>query len=257
MKKYFLVIIVTGLLSSCGESSEKQETQKKESETRNPKLQIFNMQGYWANIGFMGKAKQKGLGNFDFYCTEMTFDADSVLIDNGFESYKLKYSLSDSVCTLLNATQGKNLELRIETADFIQFKDSSLKNIHGNDFFNRIPANGLKFNTMLNENLLVGSYFVYENNKKTIHEVKLERNGEIKGLTEYKSYRICYSGDCTSSPLKPANIITIRNKNVEEDDYVWKKDYATNNLKIFKLEAAKPDMKGGRKIEKQILDLRP
>jgi hypothetical protein len=253
MKKYFFIILSIPILFSCGELAQNKESR---SETQNPKPEI-NISGYWANVGFMGKAKTKGLGNVDFYATEMTFDTDSVLVDNGFESYKLKYDVKDSVCTLYNAFQGKNLQLKVENSDFMQFIDSSMDKIHGGDFFNRGLPNGLRFEAMLNENLLVGKYFLYEKDKKTNREVEFTRNGEVKGLEDFMHYSICYSGDCTSSPLEPANIITLKNRNAEDDDYVWKKNYESGFLKIYKLEAAKADIKGARKIEKEILDLRP
>src|ERR1700741_956487 len=107
MKKYFLIISSLCILFSCGESSDKKET--KELKTETPKSK-FNLQGYWGNIAFFGKSKEKGLGKFDFYCTEMTFEEDSVLIDNGFEAYKLKYDAIESTCILRNASQGKDLE---------------------------------------------------------------------------------------------------------------------------------------------------
>ncbi len=251
MKKVILFFFIsTCFFSACNESPKEQKDTRTSSSS-------FNLQGYWANIGFMSRAKQTGLAKVNFYCTEMLFDRDSVTIDNGFESYKLKYILQDSLCILCKAFQDKDLELRIETPEFIQFKDTALNKIHGSDFFNRMPDNGLKFNAILNENLLVGEYSVYNGEKKTDQKVEFKRNGELKGLPEFMSYQICYSGDCQSSPDTAANIVTLKNRNAEDDDYVWTKDYATNRLRIFQLAPAVPDMKGARKVTKLLFDLRP
>jgi len=242
MRSYPLYILFfIFLLQACGEEQE----EKKET----PKL--FNLEGYWANIGFIDKARKNGLSRGDFYCTEMTFDKDSVEIDNGFELYKLKYTVNDSICCLQDAFQENDLNLKIGPENYMKFADTSLKAIHGNDFFNRIENGGVRFHGILNDNLIAGKYKMEESGKP----VRFNLNGRIEGDVEYTNYELCYSGDCLSEPDTVVNIMRLTHKNGDKDSFAWKRDAKAKTLTIYQLEPATPEIKGQRKIEKVIWKL--
>lgn len=216
----------------------------------------MDLTGYWINVSFIGKVKHQGLGTQQFYCTEMNFDKDSVEIDNGFELYKLKYNIKDSLVCLKNAAQGMDLYMKIGNEHYIYFSEPEAKHIHANDKFNRVvDKEKVNFKSVLNYNLIAGNYFIYENGERTDKKMEFFKNGTIKG-SNFLEYDLCYSGDCLSMPDTLINIITLKDSHQGEEFYAWKRDTVNKQILIYQLAPAEPAIKGGRAVLKPILDLR-
>ncbi len=216
----------------------------------------FDLTGYWINVSFIDKVKHAGLGTQQFYCTEMNFDKDSVEVDNGFELYKLKYSIKDSLICLYDAAQGMNLMMKVGNENYIHFIEEGAKHIHANDKFNRVvDKEKANFKCVLNYNLIAGKYFLYNEGTKTDKRVEFTRNGEIKG-SDFLNYELCYSGDCLAMPDTMINIITLKDKKKGDEFYAWTKDTAKKQVLIYELAPAVEQIKGGRTRTKLLFDLR-
>lgn len=257
MKKIFFYIAFV-FCFACSETKEKEI-----SVTKTPILPV-DVTGYWVNLSFIDHAKQDVLGSKDFYCCEMVFDDDSVLIDNGFEEYFLAYSIKDSVCILRQAFQDRDLYLKIHSDYTMSFIDTSLDYVHGNDVF-MCPETlsseehsdiNINFISMLNDSLISGKYYLYIKGKPAKTEVEFFSDGKVIGLQGFSDYELCYSGDCMEMPDSAVNVILLAKDNGDADDYVWEGNRTQNYLRIYELEAPIADIKGQRKIKRLLFDLR-
>jgi len=168
-----------------------------------------NLQGNWVNQDVIDSLlKYKSFKNIDnYYCTEfIVHTQDSIYFINGqIEGWESSYKT-------VNDTQIEVKEFGVEklTNFFINpektqlfIEDKVNKKKHN---FQRIKAyNWLKnangiyeaFPRIINEKLFAGEYkVVNDTGNITDQKISFETDGTVKGINNFKRYKICINGDC-------------------------------------------------------------
>ncbi|MFN8343661.1 MAG: hypothetical protein U0X91_01580 [Spirosomataceae bacterium] len=218
------------------------------------------LKGKFINQSYLDRSSDALPGEISFYCTELIFDRpDSVMVKNGFEEYALHYAISHDTCFVKKAYQHKG-ELR--DLVLLLTSDSSFVALEQEYTGSPTPAVFTKtsffqgFEYRLNQATVAGNYEWVSADGKPSKMITLAENGTIKGLPAFSKFSICYSGDCLSEPAEAAKVILLETAQHEVEFAVWDYEKKTGRLTIYKLEAAKPDIKGERAIKFPLFELR-
>lgn len=235
------------LISSCAE--------KKSTVTQNE-----GISGRYINKTVLDQTTNLLKGTVPEYCFELNFISNnSVSVFYGFEETKLGYKKDGDQYKLLKASRYGDMSFVLNNDGSISLKDSLWTKIPSASTFIKVrKINGKKwvFDYYLNDQLIAGAYSLYDQNKATGQKVVFTPNGNINGLSNYKKYSLCYSGDCVGITQPASNIITMVSSDLKKEDFSFTIDKNKNRLKIFKLGEPIKDIKGEISIKEMIFDLR-
>ncbi|UUC44328.1 hypothetical protein [Flavobacterium cerinum] len=206
----------------------------------------YNLSGTFINKTYLEQSKTALLSDIPFYAVELTFNKDSILFSNGFETGKLAYNKKGNQYLLKKAYQNNGIikDLIIEATSDSTFTlldhDYTTRNSDSN-----FKKSKIAFETALAQNLLEGQYEIHFPDSLKTRKVNFESNG-VTNLPGYIQYSICYSGDCMQLVDDKINLITLTNSH-KTDFFGWKRG-ADNTLEFYTVSAPIPDIKGGQKI---------
>lgn len=206
----------------------------------------YNLSGTFINTTYLEQSKTSLLSDIPFYAVELTFNKDSILFSNGFETGKLAYIKKGNQYLLKHAYQNNGifkdliLEATSDSTFTLQDHDYTTQNSDSN-----FKKSKVSFETALTQNLLEGQYEIYFPDSLKTRKIEFKSNGKTN-IPGYSRYSICYSGDCLQLVDDKINLITVTNS-TKNEFFGWR--YGTNNtLELYTISAPLPDIKGGQKI---------
>jgi hypothetical protein len=218
------------------------------------------MSGKFVNQTFLDAIPDSIPGLIPAYCFEMDFvSPDSVKIFYGFEEATLAYKKSGKYYVLIKAAQGKDMPFYVNKDQTITLADSNWTNLKTNSRFSKVLSNNgpeWDFETYLNRQMIAGNYILFKNDKPTGQKVSFQADGIVSGIHDFKTYSICYSGDCVGEVYPISNNITFLNSKNEPVTYAFVKSKVSQKLGLFNIEAPIKDMKGERAMKELVFDLR-
>lgn len=230
------------------------------AEKKNMVTQSEEISGRYINKTVLDQAGNLLKGTVPEYCFELDFVSnDSVSVFYGFEEAKLAYKKDGNHYKLLKASRYGDMAFTTNKDGSISLKDSLWTKIPAASIFMKVPeVKGKKwvFDYYLNDQVIAGTYLLYDQNKTIGKKVVFMANGKISGLSNYKKYSLCYSGDCVGITKPVSNIITMISPDLNPKDFSFTIDKNKKTLKIFKLAEPVKNIKGEISIKEMIFDLR-
>ena len=224
--------------------------------SRNNDDENTKITGRYINETFLGSVSDSIPGLIPVYCYEMNFsNADSVDILYGFEQARLAYKKSGDKYLLVKALKDKDMIFTLNDDHTITLIDSAWNGANKNSQFETAKGD-TDFINSLNQQMIAGEYNLFRSGKFEAQKVIFSANGTVKGLENFTSYTICYSGDCVGEIYPISNSITLSNDKKETVTFALKKDNARKTLGIYHIEAPVQDIKGERAIKGIAFDLR-
>lgn len=219
------------------------------------KSQKIELKGTFINDSYLRRSSDSLFAVIPFYATELVFERpDSVLIRNGVEEYSLAYTISHDTCYVHQAYQNHGLleDLRLvilSDTTFDALEQAFTGTQEAARFVKTSVFEGFEYQL---RSQLAGQYDLKGKEKQ---RVILHANGKIEGLGDYDTFELCYAGDCLSEPAKIANVMQLSNPRKQEF-VVWEYDQDRGMLRIYQLQAARPDTKGEREIASKLFELK-
>lgn len=211
--------------------------------------------GRYINVTFLDQLPDQIPGSIPVYCLEINFTgSDSAEVYNGFEEYKLAYKKEGDHNVFVNAVQGKDLPFTIYEDGNLILADSIWTGVKSVSSFKKINEEDNTdnqkwlFEKYLNEKMISGDYLLFDNNNNPGQVVKFKSDGSVEGLRNYKTYSVCFAGDCTGETSPVSNTVTF--KTVSNESLTFSFRYDRKNHSVFFYDISEPvsDIKGERKI---------
>lgn len=210
------------------------------------------LRGHYINQSFLDVVEDSIPGLINTYCFELNFlSDDSVKVFYGFEEATLTYTKSGKKYAIKKAFQDKDLLFSVDESKKLILEDSVWKQSNENSLFDKVasPSSGQwVFPSVLNEKMIAGSYEIYEKGKATGKKVSFSAEGKVTGIGDFKSFELCFSGDCVGEVHPVSNNITFRSE-AANAVYAFQFNSAKKILNIYNIEAPIKDIKGERGIK--------
>ncbi|MCF0053844.1 hypothetical protein LXM25_27470 [Dyadobacter sp. LJ53] len=210
------------------------------------------LRGHYINQSFLNVVEDSIPGLINTYCYELNFlSDDSVKVFYGFEEATLAYAKSGKKYAISKALQDKDLLFSVDESKKLILEDSSWKQTNENSSFDKVaaPSGGeWDFPTVLNEKMIAGSYEIFEKGKATGKKVGFSAEGKVTGIGDFKSFELCFSGDCVGEVHPITNNITFHAES-KSVVYAFQFNSAKRILNIYNIEAPIKDIKGERGIK--------
>lgn len=220
--------------------------------TENAKTDEVILRGHYLNQSFLDVVEDSIPGLINTYCYELDFISDdSVKVFYGFEETMLPYAKSGKKYAIKNALQDKDLLFSLDESKKLILEDSAWKQSNENSLFAKVAApSGAKwiFPTALNEKMVAGSYQIFEKGKATGRKVSFSAEGKVAGIGDFKSFELCFSGDCVREVHPVSNNITLHSE-AATAIYAFQFNTAKKILNLYNIEAPIKDIKGERGIK--------
>jgi hypothetical protein len=219
------------------------------------------LQGRYINQTFLEKSAESLDFSSPGYCFQLVFgDGKKVFVDRGFEGDSLSVAYENGKIRLLNATSTGDLPILPDTdGKGFMLLDSSFTGkpyvshfIRSEDTIDSVPALIRK----LNEQMIAGSYVVYDKEKSLNKTVNFLSSGKVTGIPGFDTYVLCFTGDCMQTTQPYYNTITLSGAAGSTVTYAYKMEKGTGSLKLFSIEPPIPGTKGERKVKDLVYDLR-
>lgn len=234
------------LLWSCGE--------KKQDASES------GLSGRYVNNTFLQSIPDSIPGLVPAFCYELNFiSEDSVNVFFGFEEATLAYKKQGNHYLIMKAMQDKDMTLQVNEDQTLSLLDTAWTSRNTPSEFKKVAmVSGQKweFENYLNQQMIAGSYTVYQQDQPTDQKISFKADGTVTGIGDYISYSICYSGDCVGEVYPASNSMTLTNAKKESVTYAFVKSKGSNKISVYHIEAPIPDMKGERAIKELAYDLR-
>jgi len=224
----------------------------------NTKTDEVVLRGHYINQSFLDVVEDSIPGLINTYCYELDFVSDdSVKVFYGFEEAMLPYAKSGDKYAIKKALQDKDLLFSIDESKKLILEDSAWTQSNKNSFFAQVAApSGTEwiFPTALNEKMVAGSYQIFEKGKATGRKVSFSAEGKVTGIGDFKSFELCFSGDCVGEVHPVSNNITLHAE-AGSATYAFQFNTAKKILNLYNIEAPIQDIKGERGIKNVAYEL--
>jgi len=197
-----------------------------------------------------------------YFCFELNFrSGDSVLVDNGFEKFNLRWSAGEEDCTFIihGATLFGDMPFTLQGDTALQLIDTAWTKLTAATTFTKVvpSENGEGgFETMLNECMVAGEYALFENGELRPHAITILPNGQFNGFKPYLGYALCYAGDCLEETDPPSRTIELLDERGNKETFAFKLIEGKMAIELYRIGPPIPDTKGGRSIGPMVYELR-
>jgi len=240
LKFYLLVILLIALIIPVNECHGQTEDR---------------ISGRYINVTFLDQLPDQIPGSIPVYCLEINFTgSDSAEIYNGFEEFKLAYRKEGDNFLFVKAVQGNDLSFINNEAGVIILADSVWTGRPTKSVFRKVSEdnytgdNKWVIEKYLNEKMIAGDYLLFENTNTPGQVVKFLSDGNVEGLRNYKTYSVCFAGDCTGETSPVSNTVTFKTISNESVTFSFRYDRKNNSVVFYDLSEPVSDIKGERKI---------
>lgn len=215
----------------------------------------YKLSGRFINTSYLEQSKTKLLQNIPFYGTEITFEKDSIVFTNGFETGKLAYTQKGNRYILKEAYQhnGHLKELILEATSDSTFTlyDTEYTTASTPSVF---TTSKIPFESALAKKVIDGTYEIQypealKNTRVTFSAFT------ITGLPDYNRYNLCYSGDCMQMITDTINSIYLSRPDGHTDLFGWQNGLQ-QTLELYRVSDPIPDSKGGQRITQKAFILK-
>lgn len=213
------------------------------------------MPGRYINVTFLEQLPDQIPGSIPVYCLEINFTgSDSAEIFNGFEEYMLAFRKDGDNFLFVKAVQGNDLPFIINEAGDIILADSIWTGKPSKSVFRKVSEDDYTgdhkwvIEKYLNEKMIAGDYLLFENTNTPGQVVKFLSDGTVEGLRNYKTYSVCFAGDCTGETSPVSNTVTFNTVSNESVTFSFRYDRKNNSMFFYDISEPVSDIKGERKI---------
>ena len=193
------------------------------------------------------------------YALELTFSAkDTVDIFNGIEKYTLPYSSTDKKCEfrINGASLFGEMYFTVDQDSTVMLYDTAWTKLTTPSTFKLAELSNRsewEFETFINECVIAGAYVIIEDDKTK--QVMFLPNGQVTGLKNFLSYKLCFSGDCLEETEPRANTIDFFTDKGTTETYAFKMLSHRKNYQFHSIGDPIPDIKGGRSIGPMVFEI--
>jgi len=239
---FSIIFLLGSFFSSCNNAAEDE----------------VKLKGKFVNQTYLRTIPDSIPGLVSAYCYEMDFISDdSVKVLYGFEEATLGYKKKGNHYELVNALRDKNMPFSFNDDGTLILTDSTWNERSENSTFSKSGISAdWKFDNYINQKMIAGTYLLYKDDKPASQKIIFNTDGTVTGLQNFKSYKICYSGDCVAETYPISNNITFTDDKNVTSVFAFDIDRKNKTLKINKIESPIPDTKGERAIKEIAFDLR-
>ena len=214
-----------------------------------------SVSGRYINMTFLEQLPDQIPGSIPVYCLEINFTgSESAEIFNGFEEYMLDYRKDVDNFLFVKAVQGNDLSFIINEAGDIILADSIWTDKPSKSVFRKVSEDDYTgdhkwvIEKYLNDKMIAGDYFLFENTNTPGQVVKFLSDGNVEGLRNYKTYSVCFAGDCTGETSPVSNTVTFKTGSNESVTFSFRYDSKNNSVFFYDISEPVSDLKGERKI---------
>ena len=211
--------------------------------------------GRYIKKSFLDQLPDQIPGSVPVYCLEINFTgSDSAEIYNGFEEFNLAYRKDGDNFLFVKAMQGNDLSFMLNETGNILLADSIWTNRSSISEFRKVSEDEYvvdhkwAIEKYLNEKMLTGNYLLFENTNTPGQVVKFISDGNVEGLRNYKTYSVCFAGDCTGETSPVSNTITFKTDSNESVTFSFRYDRKNNSVLFYDISEPVNNIKGERKI---------
>ncbi len=218
--------------------------------------------GKFVNATVLGKCPDTMPVDVPHFCFELNFnDNDSVMVDNGFEKFRLPFSLAADGCTfkIAGASLFGDMYLMLDGDTSIRLIDTAWTKLPGFSTFKRVAqrdGENVSFESLLNECILAGDYALFKDGNLAPHQVTFLPNGQINGMKPFLGYELCYAGDCLEETEPVSRTIDLIDEKGQKQTFAFKSIEGKMAIELYSIGPPIPDMKGGRSIGPMVYELR-
>lgn len=215
----------------------------------------YKLSGTFINTSYLEQSKIKLLQNISFYSTEITFEKDSILFSNGFETGKLAYSQKGNQYILKEAYQNngilKNMVLEATSDTTFMLHDTEYTTASTPSVFTK---SNTTFESALAKKVIDGSYELLYPERLKNTPVTFSAF-TITGLPDYNRYNLCYSGDCMQMITDTINSISLSRPDGHTAIFGWQNG-PKQTIELYRISDPIPDSKGGQRITQKAFILK-
>jgi hypothetical protein len=249
----FPAMILIALLSwaSCKPKGEKTASGAAEKPT---------LTGQYVNQTFLDEMSDSLGFTPRYFCLRMHFtDGGRVFIDRGFEGDTLDYTWEGGAFRLLKASTLGDMAIETGGNGTLILNDSAFTGTSRRSAFVRLEEGvdaAKSWSGMVNERMASGEYEILVKGKASGKKAVLSSDGSVSGLPGYISYELCHTGDCLQTTLPYRHIIYLIKADGTRETFAYTVEKEKAALKIFKVGAPIPGVKGERKVLELVHDLK-
>ncbi|MEO4006052.1 hypothetical protein [Flavobacterium sp. CAU 1735] len=215
----------------------------------------YKLSGTFINTSYLEQSKTKRLRDIPFYGTEITFEKDSILFSNGFETGKLAYTQKGNQYVLKEAYQNngvlKDMILEATSDTTFTLNDTEYTTTTTPSVFTKSKTT---FESALAKKVIDGTYEILY--PETLKNTRVTFSAfTITGLPDYNRYNLCYSGDCMQMITDTINSISLNRPDGSTAIFGWQNGQQ-QTLELYRVSDPIPDSKGGQRITQKAFILK-
>ncbi len=188
-----------------------------------------------------------------FYALELDFSkTDSVQIRNGILKQSLPFVATGNDCEfrIVGATQFGDMVFSVAGDSILTLLDSAWTKVGSASTFRLAQTTNRAnwdYENYLNECILAGTYTMDKKGGAPARVIFLP-NGQVEGLENYLSFKLCIAGDCLEETDPAAFTIDFTTRKGERETFVVRMTDGHKLIQFYSIGAPIPDQKGGRSI---------